>query len=97
MGRYDACDLQGNGHRVHEERREEHAIRDRLCWHGKEEKIRLRAALVLASRVGQGHEQSIEEEAASQENSVEQLRLLLAFLSWTAEAGIRDNPQYWSL
>jgi hypothetical protein len=65
MGRYDACDLKGNGHRVHEQRREEHAIRDRLGRHGEEEKVRLGTALVLASRVGQSHEQSIKEEAAS--------------------------------
>lgn len=63
-------DLKRNRHGVHEQRREEHAVRDQLRRHREEEKVRLRAAGILNGSVAQRNDQSLEEEIPTQEDSV---------------------------
>ena len=79
VGRYDATELQGNDAGTHDQRYQEHAVRDRLGRHGEEEKARLDTALVLAGRVGKGHQEPLEEKGTAQESSVDELRFQLAF------------------
>lgn len=63
-------DLKRDHRGVHEQRREEHAIRNQLRRHREEEKVRLRAAGILDGSVAQRDDQSLEEKIPTQEDSV---------------------------
>ena len=71
MSSKDAGDLKRDYRgSVHEQRREEHAIRDHLRRHREEVKVRLRATSILNGSVAQRAEQSVEEVKVIQEDPV---------------------------
>lgn len=78
VGCNDAADLQWDDTRIREQRPYEHAIRRRLRRDGEEEKVGLHTALVLRSRVGHRHDQSLQKDDVAQIHAVDELSLPLA-------------------
>lgn len=92
MGCDDAADLQRNQAGAHEQREQEHAIRQQLRRHREEEEASLRAALVLHARVAQRHDEALEEEGAAKEEPVDELWLRVSFP--LCETSVAKVPRY---
>lgn len=81
VGRKNAADLKWNRCRVHEQRHQEHAIRQRLRGHCEKEEVRLLATLVLIGCVGHRNDEPVKEESATPKDvEIDQLNLPLACL-----------------